>query len=84
MDDSVEDARNYSENDKAPARLPAQRIASALTAITNNMTDTDIDRVIEDAREADKELYIKDTNGTVFQCFKNTTYGGEEDNEKIT
>ena len=53
-----------------------------LTAITDNMTDTDVDRVIKDAREADRELYIKDSNGKVVQNFENTTYGGEEDNKK--
>ena len=46
------------------------------------MTDTDVDRVIKDAREADRELYIKDSNGKVVQNFENTTYGGEEDNKK--
>ena len=46
------------------------------------MTDTDVDRVIKDAREADKEFYIKDTNGKVIQYYKNTTYTGEEDNDQ--
>ena len=48
------------------------------------MIDTDIDRVIKDAREAYKEHYIKDTNGKVTQYYENITSGGEEDNEKIT
>ena len=48
------------------------------------MTDTDVDRVIKDAREANKELYIKETNGKVIPNCKNTTYGAEEDNEKNT
>ena len=41
-----------------------------LTAITDNMTDTDLDRVNKDARETDKELYIKDTNGKGTQYYQ--------------
>ena len=49
-----------------------------LTVITANMTDTDIDSVIEDARKADKEIFINDSNGKVTQYYKNTVHGGEE------
>ena len=47
-----------------------------LTVITDNMTDMDIDRVIEDARKTDNEVFIKDSNGKVTQYYKNTVHGG--------
>ena len=56
-----------------------------LTVITDNMTDTDIDRVIEDARNADKEFSIKDTNGKVNQYYKKSFTEGKRvtEGEKI-
>ena len=53
-----------------------------LTIITENMTDTDIDRIIEDAKQNDTELFIKDLNGKVTYNYNNTVYGGEENEEK--
>ena len=53
-----------------------------LTIITENMTDTDIDRIIEDAKQNDTELFIKDLNGKVTHNYNNTVYGGEENKEK--
>ena len=53
-----------------------------LTIITENMTDTDIDRIIEDAKQNDTELFIKDLNGKVTHNYNNTVHGGEENKEK--
>ena len=39
----------------------------AITA--ENMTDTGIDRITEDAKNANREVHIKDTNGKVTQTF---------------
>ena len=36
-----------------------------LTIISSNMTDTEIDRVIEDANSAEQEIFIRDENGKV-------------------
>ena len=43
------------------------RKAGALAITAANMTDTEIDRDIEDARQANDELFIKDDNGNVFK-----------------
>ena len=53
-----------------------------LTIITENMTDTDIDRIIEDAKQNDTELFIKDLNGKITHNYNNTVHGGEENKEK--
>ena len=37
-----------------------------LTIIVTNMTDTEVDRAIEDAKSADQEVFIRDENGKVF------------------
>ena len=37
-----------------------------LTIITTNMTDTEVDRAIEDAKSAEQEIFIRDENGKVF------------------
>ena len=37
-----------------------------LTIVTSNMTDTEVDRAITDAKHADQELLIRDENGKVF------------------
>ena len=39
---------------------------SPLTLITANMTGTEVDRAIEDAKNADQEVFIRDENGNVF------------------
>ena len=38
----------------------------ALTIVAKSMTDTEVDRAIEDAKQADKEILIRDENGKVF------------------
>ena len=42
-----------------------------LTITATNMTETEIDRAIEDARQANDKLFIRDDNGKVF---KNLTF----------
>ena len=37
-----------------------------LTTVTTNMTDTEVDRAIEDAKSADQEVFNRDENGKVF------------------
>ena len=37
-----------------------------LTIVTTIMTDTEVDRAIEDAKSADQEVFIRDENGKVF------------------
>ena len=37
-----------------------------LTITATNTTDTEIDRAIEDAKNADQEVFIRDENGKVF------------------
>ena len=51
-----------------------------LTVVTENMTDAEIDPVIEDARRANIELHLKDNNGKVIQNNYQSPKGGEEDN----
>ena len=38
---------------------------SPLTITTTNMTDTEINRAINDAKQANEELFIRDENGKV-------------------
>ena len=44
------------------------------------MTDTEIHRAIEDAREANEELFIRDDNGKVFKNLTSFPNTGEENN----
>ena len=39
----------------------------ALTITAANMTDMEIDRAIEDARQANDEIFIRDDNGKMFK-----------------
>ena len=72
------DSEGTSETNPEPTELrfaggyPAQSNQSKdgmgpLTITAENMTDTEIDCIIEDAKKANKELHIKDTNGKVTQ-----------------
>ena len=47
----------------------SQEGVGPLTNTVRNIIDTEIDRIIEDAKKANKELHIKDTNGKVTQNF---------------
>ena len=51
-----------------------------LTITAANMTDTEIDRAIEDARQANDELFIRDDNCKVFQNLTSFPKTGEENN----
>ena len=44
------------------------------------MTDTEINRAIEDARQANDELFIRDDNGKVFKNLTSFPKTGEENN----
>ena len=48
-----------------------------LTITGKNKTDTEIDRILEDAKKANKELHTRDKNGKVPQTFNDR----EEDQE---
>ena len=52
---------------------------SPLTITATNMTDTKVDRAIEDAKSADQEFFIRDENGEVFTD-NNTNSNILEDN----
>ena len=50
------------------------------------MTDTEIDRAIEDARQAKEELFIRDDNGKVFKnltLFPNTAEENNVENSEL-
>ena len=47
-------------------------------AITTNMTDTEINRAINDAKQANEELFIRHENGKVFNNNKTFPNTGEE------
>ena len=46
----------------------------ALTIVTKNMTDTEVDRAIEDAKQADQEVFIRDENGKVITDNNTNSY----------
>ena len=50
-----------------------------LTTTAENMTDREIDRIIEDGKKGNKELLIKDLNGKVDQFYTKIPTEGEED-----
>ena len=50
-----------------------------LTIIGENMTDTEMDRTIDDAKNANKELHIKDMNGKETQISTKHSSGVEDD-----
>ena len=50
-----------------------------MTIVAENMTSKAVDRAIEDARKADMEIHIKDTNGKVFQNTLKTPKRGKEE-----
>ena len=47
------------------------------------MTDEDVDRAIEDARRANTELHIRDSNSNVFQINSEKRTRGEEEEELL-
>ena len=60
----IRDRQNSSPHQSSPEET---RNTGPLTITAANMTDTEIDRAIEDARQANDELFIKDNNGKVFK-----------------
>ena len=56
----VRDRKSTSSPQKTAHHTPG-----ALTIVATNMTDTEVDRAIEDAKQADQELLIRDENGKV-------------------
>ena len=54
-----------------------QNNTGLLTTIAGNMTDAEVERVIEDARRANTEVQISGNNGMVSQNNYNTPNGGE-------
>ena len=51
----------------------AHHTPGALTIVATNMTDTEVDRAIEDAKQADQELLIRDENGNTVRRLNSKT-----------
>ena len=60
----IRDQQNPSPQQHSPGGMNNTGPRSITTA---NMTDTEIDRAIEDARQANDELFIRDDNGKMFK-----------------
>ena len=80
-------SRQTVEADKRPTELRPHQSSPGetnntgpLTITAANMTDTDIDHAIEDARQANDELFIRDDNGIVFKNLTSFPNAGEENN----
>ena len=73
----IRDRQNSSPHQSSPEET---RNTGPLTITAANMTDTEIDRAIEDARQANDELFIKDNNGKVFKNLTSFLKMGEENN----
>ena len=69
----------------SPQSEKQQSDTGPLTIVTENMTNAEVDRVIENARRANTELHIRDNNGKVIQNNYQNPKRGQEDNfKKIT
>ena len=64
--------------DRSSPQTTAQHTPGVLTIVATNMTDTEVDRAIEDAKQADQELLIRDENGKVFTDNKTNSYTQKE------
>ena len=53
----------------SPTQSNQSHALGPLTISAENMTDTEIDRIIGDAKKANTELHMKDLNGKVIQTF---------------
>ena len=73
----IRDRRNSSPHQSPPGGTGS---TGPLTIIAANMTDTEINRAIEDARQANDELFIRDDNGKVFKNLTSFPKTGEENN----
>ena len=59
----------------------AHHTPGALTIVATNMTDTEVGRAIEDAKQADQDLLIRDENGKVLTDNKTNPYTQKENFE---
>ena len=73
----IRDRQNSSSHQRSPG---GTRNTGPLPITAANMTDTEIDRAIEDARQANDEIFIKDDNGKVFKNLTSVPKTGEENN----
>ena len=73
----IRDRQNSSPHQSPPG---GSNNTGPLTITAANMTDTEIDRAIEDARQANDELFIRDDNGKVFEELTSFPKTGEENN----
>ena len=74
------DRQNSSPHQSPPGRTSN---IGPLTITAANMTDTEIDRAIEDARQANDELFIRDDNGKVFENLASFLKRGKRTTLKI-
>ena len=74
---SVRDRESSSPHQSPPGGMSS---TGPLTITAANMTDTEINRAIEDARQANDELFIRDNNGKVFKNLTSFPKTGEENN----
>ena len=56
----------------------AHHTPGALTIVATNLTDTEVDRAIEDAKQADQELLIRHENGKEFTDNKTNSHTQKE------
>ena len=54
-----------------------------MTIVTENMTTEAVDRAIEDAREANTEIHLKDPNVKVSHNITKTPKRGEEEEDEL-
>ena len=82
---SVKEIRNRQNSDSTGSSPPQmdqqQNNTGLLTTIAGNMTDAEVERVIEDARRANTEVQISGNNGMVSQNNYNTPNGGEVEDD---
>ena len=76
--------RNRQRSDSlggSPQTVQSQTTIGPMTVVAESMTSEAVDRAIEDARKADTEIHIKDTNGNVFHYTLKTPKKGQEEEE---
>ena len=73
----IRDGQNSSPHQSSPG---GANNTAPLTITTANMTDTETDRAIENARQANDELFIRDDNGKMLKNLTSFPKTGEENN----
>ena len=63
--------------------VQSQTTFGPMTIVTENMTTEAVDRSIEDAREADTEIHLKDHNGKVSHNIIKSPKRGEEEEDEL-